>query len=305
MKVLIPEKIHDDGIALLQKYVEVECRFGITQQEFAGIIDQYEAVVIRGLHYLDKTVIDRAVKLKVIGVNAIGLSIVDVDYAKEKGIGVYNVPDGSIDAVAELTMALMLNLVRKVHGAVNSVMSEGKWDKHSFTGIQLKDKVLGIVSLGKIGSRVACLAQAFDMKVIAFDPYMDSAKAAELGVELVKLGELMSRADIVSVHSPLTKETHHLIGKEQLRGMKNGAYLVSIGRGGVVDEESLYEALKSGHLAGAALDVLEKEPPKANKLFALDNLICTPHIGGSAMEAQKFISKSIAEKVLRHLGLMK
>ncbi|MDI3534578.1 MAG: D-3-phosphoglycerate dehydrogenase / 2-oxoglutarate reductase [Thermosediminibacterales bacterium] len=304
MKVIITEKIHDSGIEILKKYADVDCKFGISREELLENIEKYDAMIVRVGIQIDKEIIDKGKNLKAIGMAGIGLNHIDVEYAKQKGIGVFNVPDGSNNSVAELTMALMLNIARKVNAAVNSVKFNNEWDKHAYVGRQLKDKVLGILALGKIGSRVAKFAQAFDMKVIAYDPFIDKTKAEEINVELVELDELLQRADIVSIHTPLTKQTYHLIGDEQIKKMKKGAFLLNLGRGGVVDEESLYKALKEGHLAGAAVDVMEQEPPGKSKLFELDNFIATPHIGAGTIEAQEYISKSIAEKILSHLGLI-
>ncbi|MDK2836485.1 MAG: D-3-phosphoglycerate dehydrogenase / 2-oxoglutarate reductase [Thermosediminibacterales bacterium] len=304
MKVIITEKIHDAGIEILKKYADVDCKFGISREELLENVEKYDAMIVRVGIQIDKEIIDKGKNLKAIGMAGIGLNHIDVEYAKQKGIGVFNVPDGSNNSVAELTMALMLNIARKVNAAVNSVKFNNEWDKHAYVGRQLKGKVLGILALGKIGSRVAKFAQAFDMKVIAYDPFIDKARAEEINVELVELDELLQRADIVSIHTPLTKQTYHLIGDEQINKMKKGAFLLNLGRGGVVDEESLYKALKEGHLAGAAVDVMEQEPPGKSKLFELDNFIATPHIGAGTIEAQEYISKSIAEKILSHLGLI-
>ncbi len=301
MKLIITEKIHEVGIDYLKKFAEVDCEFGITREELLEKLENYDAMIVRVGIQIDKEVIDRGKNLKAIGMAGIGLNHIDVEYAREKGIAVFNVPEGSNDSVAELTIALMLNIARKIYPAVKSVKVENQWDKHTFVGRQLKDKVLGIVALGKIGSRVARISQAFGMHVIAYDPFIDKTKAEELNVELVELDDLLSRADFVSIHAPLTKQTYHLIGQEQISRMKKGAFLINLGRGGVVDEESLYNALKEGHLAGAAVDVMEKEPPGKSQLFELENFVATPHIGAGTIEAQEYISKSIAEKVLKHL----
>lgn len=304
MKVIITEKINDAGIEILKKYGQVDCRFGISKEDLKKCLADYDVMIVRVAYPIDKEVIDCGKNLKAICMNGIGLNHIDCDYAKEKGIAVFNVADASNDAVAELAMALMLNIARKVTPAANSTRQEGTWNKHAFTGVQLKDKVLGILALGKIGSRVAKYAQAFGMTVIAFDPYLDKSKAAEMNVELVDTVEkLLARANIISVHSPLTKETYHMIGKDQIALMPKGSFILNLGRGGVVDEEALYGALKSGQLAGAAVDVMEQEPPGKNKLFELDNFMATPHIGAATIEAQEAISRKLAEKILAHLNI--
>lgn len=303
MKILITEKISNSGIALLKRYCEVTCKFGISRDELLACIAEYDAMIIRADTKIDRILLDKAKKLKAIGMAGIGLNHIDVDYAKEKNVTVFNVPDGSNESVAELTIGLMLNIVRKVDAAVQDTKEKNVWNKHAFMGRQLKGKVLGIIALGKIGTRVAQFCQVLGMKIIAYDPYLDKTRAAELKVELVSLEELLSQADIISVHAPLTKDTYHLLGTKELKKMKKGAYLINLGRGGIIDEESLYLALKEGHLAGAAVDVMEEEPPGKSKLFELDNFIVTPHIGAGTVEAQDYIALNIAKKVLNHLKL--
>jgi D-3-phosphoglycerate dehydrogenase len=301
MKVIISEQIHPDGIKRLQEKMETDVRFGIKREELLACIDKYDAMIVRADTKVDCEVIDAAKNLKVIGTATIGLNHIDTEYAAQKGIKVYNCPEGSIDAVAELTIALMLNLVRKVTAANNSVKLEGRWDKNGFPGIQLKGKTLGIIAVGKIGSRVAGFGQAFMMNVLAFDPYLPPSVAEGMKVELVSLDELLQRADIVSIHAPLTKDTYHLIGEKEIRKMKPGSYILNLGRGGVVDEEALYKALKDGHLAGAAADVMEKEPPGRSNLFELDNFIITPHIGAGTIEAQQYITDKIVGLIFDYL----
>jgi len=302
MKALITEKIHEAGIEYLRQHAKVDCKFGITRDELIKEIANYDAVIVRADTHVCKEVIKAGKKLKVIGTATIGLNHIDCEYAQQKGIAIFNVPDGSNDSVAELTMALMLNIVRKVNAAVNSTKYHRQWNKHNFVGILLKDKTLGIVALGKIGSRVAKYAQAFGMRTIAYDPFLPKERAEKIGVELLELDEVLSQADIISIHTPLTRQTYHLIGDKQLKKMKKGSYLLNLGRGGVVDEEALYEALKEGHLAGAAVDVMEKEPPGNSKLFQLDNFIATPHIGAGTVEAQEYISLKVAELVISYLN---
>lgn len=298
MKVIITEAIHDDGIKYLKRFAEVDCKFGISRIDLISNICNYDGIIVRSDTKIDRKIIDAGNKLKTIGMAGIGLNHIDVDYAIEKKITVYNVQDGSNDSVAELTIALMLNIVRKINPAVNSVKLYNEWDKYGYTGRQLKGMVMGIIALGKIGSRVATMCKTIGMKVIAFDPYTTKEKAATVGVDLVDFNELMARADVISIHAPLTKDTYHLIGEKQINKMKKGAFLLNLGRGGIIDEGVLYKALKDGHLAGAAVDVMEKEPPGQSRLFKLENFIVTPHIGAGTVEAQQYISMSIVKKVL-------
>lgn len=295
-RILITEPIDPAGIAGFKEYAEVTLAFDADRAELLNLVGDYDALVVRVKHQIDREVIDRGTRLKVIAMNGIGLNHIDVNYASEKGIAVLNVPDASNDSVAELTIGLMLNLARHITPAFASVR-EGEWNKHAFIGHELHGKTLGIVALGKIGSRVARIAQAMGMQVIAYDPFLTPEAAAALKVELVSLQELLSRADVVSIHAPLTKETYHLIGARELAQMKKGAFLVNAGRGGIVDEEALYNALASGHLGGFAGDVMEVEPPGKNKLFDLPNVVVTPHIGGSTYEAQRRIGLRLVEEI--------
>ncbi len=303
MKIIITEKVHEAGIKLIEKHVQADIKYGIKREELLNCIKEYDAMIIRADTPIDKELMDAGCNLKAIGMAGIGLNHVDVEYAKKKGIGVYNVADGSNDSVAELTIALMLNIVRKVSAASYATRNQ-KWDKHGFPGNQLKGKTMGIIALGKIGSRVAGFCQAFGMKVIAYDPFLDPKIAEQMNIELLELDELLKRVDIISIHAPLTKGTYHLIGRKEIEIMKPCSFILNLGRGGVVDEEALYEALKSGHLAGAAVDVMEKEPPGESKLFELDNFIATPHIGAGTVEAQEHIALSIVTKVLDHLQVI-
>lgn len=303
MKVIITEMIHENGIELLKNHMEVDCKFSITKEELTSTLADYDAMIVRADTLVDKEVIDSGKNLKAIGMAGIGLNHIDFEYAKKNNVAILNVPDGSNNAVAELTMALILNLVRKINAAIFSVKYKKEWEKHEFMGEQLENKVVGIIALGKIGRKVAKYCQAFGMKVIANDPFISKEIASELNVEIVQLNELLVRSDIISIHAPLTKRTHHLIGSKEIGKMKEGAYILNLGRGGIIDEDSLYNALLKGHLAGAAVDVMEKEPPGDSMLFGLDNFIITPHIGACTIEAQRYISEMIAEQILNHLGL--
>lgn len=295
-RVLITEPIDPAGVAGFQEYAEVKLAFDADRAELLNIVGDYDALVVRVKHKIDREVIERGARLKVIAMNGIGLNHIDVNCAKEKGIAVLNVPDASNDSVAELTIGLMLNLARRITPAFASVR-EGEWNKHAFIGHELRGKTLGIIALGKIGSRVAHIAQAMGLDVIAFDPFLTPEAAAALKVELVSLPELLRRADVVSIHAPLTKDTYHLLGAAELAQMKEGAFLVNAGRGGIVDEEALYAALTSGHLGGFAGDVMETEPPGKSKLFDLPNVVVTPHIGGNTYEAQRRIGLRLVEEI--------
>ncbi|MGI6096808.1 MAG: hydroxyacid dehydrogenase [Dethiobacteria bacterium] len=302
-KVLIAEKIHRSGLNLLKEKVDLHELYNPSYEELIRNVYDKEAIIVRGAVGINKEIIDNAPELKVIGVGAIGTNHIDVAYAKEKGIEVYNVPAGSTYAVPELTIGLMITVARKIVPAYHSVL-EGEWDKHTYQGRQLKDKALGIIALGKIGSRVAKLAQAFDMNVIAFDPYVKPELAKEVGVKLVDIDTLCERADVISIHAPLTEDTRDLINEERIKKMKPGVIILNMGRGGILNEDAAYRAIKEGRIYGLGLDVMEKEPPGKSRLFELENVVVTPHIGAATDESQQVIALEIAEKVLKALNLM-
>jgi D-3-phosphoglycerate dehydrogenase len=300
MKFLITEKFHECGIELFKKNGTVDTRYNICREELLECIREYDVLIVRSDTPVDKKVIDCGKRLKVIGMAGIGLNHIDTEYAREKGIAVFNVPDGSNDSVAEHTIALLLCISRKLYNAIDAV-KKNHWNKTGYIGNQLKGKTIGLIAIGKIGSRVANLCQAFGMKVMAYDPFIDPDLAAKMNIELVSLEELLMNSDIISMHAPLTPQTYHMIGKKQLDMMKDGAYILNLGRGGLIDEEALYDALKKGKLKGAAVDVMEKEPPGQSKLLELDNFIATPHIGAGTVEAQQYIAQSLASKVIDYM----
>lgn len=304
MKCIITEKINDKGINILKEHMEVVTAYDKSREEILEMLGDFDVLLIRAETQVDQEMIDAGKKLKVIGMNGIGLNHVDVNYAKSKDISVLNVPDGSITAVSELTMTLILSTLRKLYPTVSATKA-GHWDKTSFQGNELKGKTVGILALGQIGFKVAELCQAFGMKVIAYDPYQKQEIADKIGVPLLSLEEVLKEADILSIHSPLTKETKHMIGKEQIDMMKDGSFIFNLGRGGIVVEEDLYDALVSGKIKAAAGDVLENEPPTEAdmKLIQLDNFMVTCHIGAGTVEAQEYISESLAKQTLAALNI--
>lgn len=303
MKVLVTEKIHKSGLEELKKYHEVEYYEGIDREKLLNDIKNFDALVVRADTPVDKEVIDKGVNLKCIAMAGIGLNHIDVEHAKSLGIEVYNVPDGSIQSVAELAIGLMLMTLRDLNRCAVDV-KKGMWDKPGYPGNTIQGKTIGILALGRIGFRVAELCQAFGADVVAYDPYLSQEIADKIGVPLLELDDVMSRADIISIHSPLTDETYHMIDDEKMKLMKPGSYILNLGRGGIVDEDALYENLKSGHIRRAAFDVLEHEPPRPEdmKLLDLDEFILTCHIGAGAEEAQEFISLKVAEQVNERLS---
>ncbi len=302
MKVLISDKLSEEGINYLKgKGLEVVYKPGLSHEELLDLIPEFDALIIRSATKVTAEVIERAKKLKVIGRAGTGLDNVDIEAANKKGIVVMNVPGGNSLAAAEHALALLFALARRIPQAVAS-LKQGKWEKKKFMGVELNNKVLGIIGLGRIGSIVADRAQGLKMKVIGYDPFITRELAEKRGIELVSLEELFKRSDFITIHTPLTKDTYHLIDRKAFSLMKDGVYLINCARGGIVDEEALYEALTSGKVAGAALDVFEKEPVDPDHpLLKLDNFIGTPHLGASTVEAQKTVAIEIAKQVADYL----
>ncbi|RLF49855.1 MAG: phosphoglycerate dehydrogenase [Thermoplasmata archaeon] len=299
MKVLVTDKIAESAISLLRKEVSVDYA-ELSRDELLDKIGEYHGLIVRSRTRVDADVINRAVNLRVIGRAGIGVDNIDVDAATKKGIYVVNAPRSSTYSVAELTMGLMIALARGITKADVS-MKAGLWEKKRLVGVELYEKTLGIVGFGRIGREVAKRAKSFGMRVIAYDPYAPNDLFSELGVERKELDNLLAEADFVTIHAILTPETRGLINREKIEIMRDGAYLINCARGGIVDEGALYDALKSGKLAGAALDVYEVEPPTNSPLLGLDNIILTPHIGASTKEAQERAGVTVARDVLRVL----
>jgi len=298
MKLLVTDELSKEGLDILTKGsgLQVDVKPGIPHDELMKIIGDYEALIIRSGTKVTKEVIGAGKKLKVVGRAGVGVDNVDVEAATRRGILVMNTPMGNIISAAEHTMAMMLTLVRKIVWADASLKS-GKWERGKFTGTELNGKTLGIVGIGRVGGEVAKRAKSFQMKMVGYDPFLPPEVAVKLGVRLLPLDKVIEEADIITVHAPLTPSTKHIIGKEQFKMMKPNVMLINCARGGIVDEEALYEALKSKRIAGAALDVFESEPPKGSKLLELDNIVVTPHLGASTKEAQEKVSLEMAECV--------
>ena len=307
-KVLISDNLAQEGIEILEKNgLEVVYKPGLPYEELLEIIPEFHALIIRSGTKVTKEVIERAQNLKVIGRAGTGLDNVDISAANEKGIVVMNVPGGNTLSAAEHTLGLLFSLARKIPQAVASLKT-GKWEKKKFMGVELNGKVLGIIGLGRIGSIVADRAIGLKMKVIAYDPFITRENAEKLGVELVELEELFKKADFITIHTPLTKDTYHLIDEKAFSLMKDGVYIINCARGGIVDEMALYNAMISGKVAGAALDVFEEEPVSPDHpLLKLDNFIGTPHLGASTVEAQKIVAIEIAKQIVDYLlkGIIK
>ena len=297
MRILVTEKLADRGLDLLREDFDVDVRLDLAEAGLAEAIEPYDALVVRSQTRVDAAAIEAGANLKVIGRAGIGVDNVDVEAATRRGVLVVNAPQSNILSAAEHTMALILGLARNVSRA-DAALRAGTWDRERFQGVELHGKTLGIVGLGRVGTMVAQRALSFGMRLLAYDPYVSRERARQLGIELVPdLDALLVQADFVSVHLPRTSETEALIGERELSLMKDGARLINTARGGIVDESALAQALRTGKLAGAALDVFSQEPVTDHPLFGLDGVVVTPHLGASTREAQDKAGSAIAEMV--------
>jgi D-3-phosphoglycerate dehydrogenase len=297
VRILVAEAIAPEGVALLRAHHDVDERPGLSPTELCQILDRYDALVVRSQVKVDAALIAAGTRLQVIGRAGVGVDNVDLEAATRAGITVVNAPTGNTIAAAEHTLALLYGVARKIAAADASVR-RGEWERTQFTGLELRGRTLGIVGLGKIGQAIAARARAMEMAVLASDPYVTAEQAAHHGVDLVSLDDLLARADVVSVHVPLSRATRGMIGAGQLARMKPGAILLNVARGGVVDEGAVAAALTSGALAGAGVDVFEKEPPVGSPLLDAPNTLLTPHLGASTAEAQVAVAEEVADQVL-------
>lgn len=300
-KILISDSLDPSGLSLFQEAgVEVHQLTAEERPRLPEILADYEALVVRSSTQVTADLMRAGKKLKVVGRAGIGVDNVDVAAATELGILVVNAPTANLMSATEHTFALLLSLARRVPEADASTKAGG-WDR-KLTGVELQGKTLGIIGFGRIGQRVADRARGFEMKIAAYDPFLDAAAARKLDVELLPLDDLLARADVITFHTPLTKESRNLLNRERIARMKKGALVVNCGRGGVIDEEALLEALESGHLGGAALDVFAEEPPKDLRLVRHKRVVATPHLGAQTREAQERISIETAQMVLAALS---
>ena len=300
--VLICDQVSSTLKEILEKNgLKVTYEPEITPEQIAEKIGSFQVVVVRSRTKMTRELIAKADKCKIIARVGIGLDNIDQDAAKEKNIRVINAVEGAITAVAELVIGLMISMAREISRADREIRN-GNWIKKELMGSELKGKYLGIVGLGNIGKRLGRLARALNMNIIGYDVVpIDDEFSKEVGLMKADLDTLLSSADYVSFHVPLLDSTHHMINAEKLKMMKNTACIINTSRGGVIDEEALYNSLKDGSLAGAALDVFEVEPATENKLITLPNFIATPHIGAQTKEAQQLAANIIAEKIIQIL----
>ena len=302
MKVLISDPLSEIGIKIFKDTpgIDVDENIGLTPEELKGIIGQYDGLAIRSATKVTAEIIEAAKNLKVIGRAGIGLDNVDIPAASQRGIVVMNTPEGNTITTAEHTLAMIMSLSRNIPQATAS-LKEGKWEKKSLKGREVFNKTLGLVGAGHIGRIVARRAKGLKMKVIVYDPYIKPEAVEKMDLEPVSFDDFLKRSDYITIHTPKTNETSDMFNKETIAKMKKGAMLINCARGGIVNEDDLYEALESGHLGGAAIDVFVTEPPGKTKLMTLSNFICTPHLGASTTEAQDNVAKDVAEQIVAYL----
>ncbi len=300
MKILVSDHLAEQGIEILKNEFEVDVATGLKPEELIKRIGNYEALIVRSETQVTKDVINAGKKLKIIGRAGVGVDNIDVNAATERGIIVVNAPEGNTISAAEHTIAMMMSMSRNIPQA-NASLKSKKWDRKKFMGVEVRDKILGIVGLGRIGSEVAKRALGLEMKILAYDPFISQERANELGVELTTVEDIVKRADYITVHTPLTKETKDIISSKEFAIMKKGARLINCARGGIINEEALAKAVKDGIVGGAAIDVFTKEPPFENPLLELDRVVVTPHLGASTEEAQINVAVSVAEQIVNAL----
>lgn len=301
MKILAMDKVSEEGLKVIRdSQIEVDSKAGLSEDELVKIIPDYDALIVRSETKVTPKIIEAGKNLKIIARAGVGVDNVDLPTATKNGVIVVNSPEGNTVAAAEHSFAMLLSMIRQIPQA-HSKLKSGVWDKKSFKGVEVLNKTLGVVGLGKIGRRVASYALGMGMRVIVSDPFVTADYAKNLGVELKSLDDVIKEADIITFHIPKTKETAGMINKETIAKMKKGVRLVNVARGGIINEADLYEALKSKHVASAAIDVFEKEPTELSPLFELDNIVVTPHLGASTVEAQVNVAIDVAEQIVEVL----
>ena len=312
MKCLIIDVVSPAIAEELGKYMEVDTKILPTQEELASMIGDYEVLIMRVDPAINKTILDAAKKLKVIGVCSVGLNHIDMDTAKANGIQVFNAPGLNGNAVAELTISKMLELARHTVPACNDVKMYKHWDKYKFMGQELRGKTLGELGFGRIGQRVGELARAFKMEVVAYDPYLPAEVFEQQHAKSMTIDEVLKVSDFVTIHMPLNDETRHLFNAHSISEMKTGAVVLNMARGGIVNEQDMCDALKSGKIGGYASDVMEKELADGgltegagfdSPLFECDNFIVSPHLGAQTIDAARDIGAHIIDKVKEALDL--
>jgi D-3-phosphoglycerate dehydrogenase len=297
MKVLVADSLSKEGIEIMRSLAEVDVKVGLKEAELIPIIGNYEGLVVRSQTQVTAPIIEAGKKLMVIGRAGVGVDNIDLEAATRRGILVVNAPTGNTISAAEHAIALMLALARHIPAA-NFALKAGKWERSKFTGTEVRGKTLGIIGLGNVGSAVARRARGLEMKLIGFDPFVSQAHARNLQVEIVPLEKLYKESDFITLHIPLTAQTKEMINARELALMKPTVRIINTARGGLINEEALANALKEKAVTGAAVDVFPQEPCTSSLLFSLDNVIVTPHLGASTMEAQVTAASDVAEQVV-------
>ncbi|ACM21778.1 D-3-phosphoglycerate dehydrogenase [Geotalea daltonii FRC-32] len=305
MKVIVTDEVAQEGLELLKKdpRVELDIRLGLKKEELLALIGDYEVIITRSGTTVDKDLLDAGRNLKMVARAGVGIDNVDVDYASSKGVIVVNAPFGNTNSAAEHAMALLLAFCRNITKA-NASLKNGEWKRAPFTGVELKGKTAGVIGLGKVGGRVATRLKAFECEVFACDPYIAAKRAHDLGVKLVSHDEIYKNCDIITLHTPLNDETRNMIGERELSMMKHGVILINAARGGIITEGALLNALKSGKVYGAAMDVWSEEPPKSEvlkELISQERLVVTPHLGANTFEAQINVAVDVSKEILNYL----
>jgi D-3-phosphoglycerate dehydrogenase / 2-oxoglutarate reductase len=295
-RVLVSDPIAEDGVEILSRSADVDVRTGLSPSELVAVIGDYDALVVRSETKVTAAVFDAGHRLQVVGRAGVGVDNIDLDAATQHGVVVVNAPTGNTTSAAELAVALMLALARHIPAA-DSSLKGGQWQRSKFVGVELRGKTLGIIGLGQVGSEVARRARGFEMRLLGHDPFVPEERARALGVEMCSLEELLSGCDFITVHTTLTTGTRGLIGPDELKLVRPSVRLINTARGGIIDEEALAEALTEGRVAGAAVDVFTSEPATENPLISAPNLITTPHLGASTMEAQERVALDVAEQI--------
>jgi D-3-phosphoglycerate dehydrogenase len=300
-RVLISDKLSPAAVAIFkERGVEVDVKPGLDKDELAKIIGDYDGLAIRSATKVTAKLLEQAKRLKVVGRAGIGVDNVDIPAATARGVIVMNTPFGNSITTAEHAIAMMFALARQIPTADASTQ-QGKWEKNRFMGVEMTGKTLGIIGCGNIGSIVADRAIGLKMRVIAYDPFLSLERAEQIGVEKVELDDLLARADVITLHTPMTAQTKNILSAENIARTKKGVRIVNCARGGLVDEKALRAALDSGHVAGAAFDVFVEEPATANPLFGHPNVVATPHLGASTNEAQENVALQVAEQMSDYL----
>ncbi|WP_320056277.1 phosphoglycerate dehydrogenase [Desulfuromonas thiophila] len=305
MNVIVTDEVSEAGLETLRgdARIQLDVKLGLSVEQLHEEIGRYDAIITRSGTTVDAALLERASRLKLVARAGVGIDNVDVDCASSKGIIVVNAPLGNTNSAAEHTLALLLSLCRNIPVA-NASLKGGAWKRAPFTGFELKHRTLGIIGLGKVGGRVALRAKAFEMNVIAYDPYISEKRGDDLGVKLVSLEDIVRYADVLTVHTPLNDETRGMIGAEHFARMKDGVLVVNCARGGIIDEAAMLAALESGKAAGAAFDVWSSEPPASDTLKALidhPRMVVTPHLGANTFEAQKNVAVDVSREIINYL----